>query len=275
MMLLRGVGTYDGYGGFNGIYADWSALSDPIVWDNAANATVQSVGGSSISNVQRLLVKSGAGDDDIRNTAVVTDDEFVTGAGHDTIYAGGGKDRVDAGAGDDFISVVVGSEFADTVHGGYRKRHADCHGRGAGDLALDVQEHVFHGLRRTGCVHGAGRRGVCHHGQRRRGDSGVSLKLNTANGYPGVMMDGIENLSLMANPSDDSLDMLFVIGNGTYNGYAGVDVLYAMEWRKRRYRMEQLGQRHAATGQWLDHQQCRALAGAPARAMTTSAIPPW
>ncbi|HWS25645.1 MAG TPA: Ig-like domain-containing protein, partial [Xanthomonadales bacterium] len=227
MMLLRGVGTYDGYGGFNGIYADWSALSDPIVWDNAANATVQSVGGSSISNVQRLLVKSGAGDDDIRNTAVVTDDEFVTGAGHDTIYAGGGKDRVDAGAGDDFISVVVGSEFADTVHGG------------TGNDTLIVTAVVpetspwmsknmyFTGYDAQGAFTGQAAAGSATMANADAAMSGVSLKLNTANGYPGVMMDGIENLSLMANPSDDSLDMLFVIGNGTYNGYAGVDALYA------------------------------------------------
>jgi len=227
MLLLRGTGTYNGYGGFNGIYADWSALTTPITWNNQADATVQSVGGSSISNVQRLLLKSGAGNDDIRNTAVATDDEFETGAGNDTIYAGQGRDRVDAGAGDDYISVVVGSEFADTVRGGPGTDTLIVTAIVPESAEWQSKNMYFVGYDAQGVVTGQASAGSSTMANADAAISGVSLKLNTGNAYPGVLLEGIENLTLLANPSDDSNDMLFVIGTGTYNGYAGADALYA------------------------------------------------
>ena len=227
MLLLRGTGTYNGYGGFNGMYADWSALATPIVWHNQADATVQSVGGSSISNVQRLLLRSGAGDDDIRNTAVTTDDEFETGAGNDTVYAGQGKDRVDTGAGDDYISVVVGSEFADTVRGGSGTDTLVVTAIVPQSAEWQSKNMYFVGYDAQGAVTGQASAGSSTMANADAALAGVSLKLNTGNAYPGVLLESIENLTLLANPSEDSHDMLFVIGTGTYNGYAGADALYA------------------------------------------------
>ena len=70
-------GRYDGGPGPNdALYADWSAASAPIVWETLANATVQSVDGSRISNVERLLLRTGDGNDNdmLRNAAVSTRD---------------------------------------------------------------------------------------------------------------------------------------------------------------------------------------------------------
>ena len=121
LLIVIGNGRYDGARGTSdALYADWSDAAAPIVWDNLANATVQTVNGSQISNIERLVLRTGTGDDEIRNTVFATNDEIASGDGNDVIDAGAGSDRVDAGAGDDELRLTFANafEFSDWVYGG-------------------------------------------------------------------------------------------------------------------------------------------------------------
>ncbi|NTW56995.1 MAG: calcium-binding protein, partial [Chlorobiaceae bacterium] len=66
--------------------------------------------GSELSGIERLLLQTGSGDDDIRNTKGTTDDYIDTGAGNDTLYGGAGNDTLDGGSG---IDSMVGGAGAD------------------------------------------------------------------------------------------------------------------------------------------------------------------
>ena len=59
--------------------------------------------------MERLLLQTGSGNDNINNTAVNTDDEILTGAGDDLIEAGRGNDVVNGGAGFDTASYASAS----------------------------------------------------------------------------------------------------------------------------------------------------------------------
>lgn len=85
LILSRGTGTVNGGAGTDTLYADWSAATGAIVWDNLASATAQTVNGVTISNIERLQIETGSGHDAITNTRVSTDDYINTGAGNDTI----------------------------------------------------------------------------------------------------------------------------------------------------------------------------------------------
>lgn len=148
--------------------------------------------------------------------------------GTSTIHSGGGKDRVDAGAGDDFVSVVVGSEFADTVHGGDGIDRLLITAVVPDSSPWQSKNMKLVGYDAQGVVT-ASAYPDSSFSRVTQALGGVSFKLNTGNGYPGVSFDGVERLSLVANPSDDSYDLLVVLGVGTDSGGGGTDTLYA-DW---------------------------------------------
>jgi len=125
LLIVQGTGSYDGKAGTDTLYADWSATTTPITWNNDPAATEvvngvtvpksQTVNGSTVTSVERLLLTTGSGDDTLSNTQVATDDVFITGDGNDTINAGDGNDRIEAGAGNDVLNGGAGS---DTMIGG-------------------------------------------------------------------------------------------------------------------------------------------------------------
>ena len=116
LLIVLGTGSYDGKAGSNdALYADWSAATVGITWINNPAGLAQTVNGSSITAIERMLVVTGSGNDNINNTMVYANDEIVTGAGNDTINGGTGSDRVDAGSGDDTLDGGVGT---DTLIGG-------------------------------------------------------------------------------------------------------------------------------------------------------------
>jgi len=102
LIIARGTGNYDGKGGNDAIYADWSATTDAVVWRNTPDQEVV-VNGSVIKGIERLLLKTGSGDDiiDNRKSGVATNDEISTGIGNDTVYGGDGNDTIDGGEGND------------------------------------------------------------------------------------------------------------------------------------------------------------------------------
>jgi len=108
LLVVRGSGgSYDGKGGTDTLYADWSGATTGITWSNSASSTAQTVNGVSIANVERLLVTTGSGADVISNS-VASNDEIVTGAGNDTLDGGAGADILVGGLGND--TYVVDSD---------------------------------------------------------------------------------------------------------------------------------------------------------------------
>jgi Ca2+-binding RTX toxin-like protein len=99
-------------------YADWSATSTDITWDNKP-ASVQVVNGVSLQGMERLLLITGAGDDRLTNVETSFNDDLRTGAGDDFVNPGGGDDHVDTGPGDDTITLSSNYSFTiDVLQGG-------------------------------------------------------------------------------------------------------------------------------------------------------------
>ena len=123
LLIYQSGSSYDGQGGTDTFYADWSEATADITWVNDPIATSQAVNGVTISNVERLLLVTGSGDDKVTNLKVTTNDDISTGAGNDTIDAGGGSDTMIGGLGNDFYAVdssgdvvtELASEGIDTV----------------------------------------------------------------------------------------------------------------------------------------------------------------
>ena len=107
LLIVRGTGnTYDGGGNTDTLYADWSSATNAITWVNAPSTT-QVVNGNTLSDIERMLVTTGSGNDKIDNsyTGNNTNDYIDTGTGNDTIKGGTGVDTLYGGSGDDVISI--------------------------------------------------------------------------------------------------------------------------------------------------------------------------
>ena len=113
-----GHGSCDAPAGVDTLFADWSAAGWPIVWnplDLAAGA--EDVNGSSVAGVERLPLRPGSRDDNLRHAVAVSNDTFECGDGNNTVHACGGDDLIDAQAGNDPTSVRVAAGYGDRVHG--------------------------------------------------------------------------------------------------------------------------------------------------------------
>jgi hypothetical protein len=87
-LLIYQNGTrYYGNDGLDTFFANWSATTTAIVWNNAPD-TVQTVNGVSVSGLERLLIATGSGNDVIKNLNATSDDQIYAGAGNDTIASG-------------------------------------------------------------------------------------------------------------------------------------------------------------------------------------------
>ncbi len=122
LIYLGGI-RYLGGNGTDTFYADWSSTPTLITWNNLPNTT-QTVNGSTVSGLERLLLTTGSGNDKLSNTTVSTDDTFITGAGNDTLNGGAGNDVLTGGTGNDTYVVdttndvitELKSEGIDTVN---------------------------------------------------------------------------------------------------------------------------------------------------------------
>ena len=114
IVYQQGSEYHGGGGGIDTFYANWSGWFNDISWTNtgAARYLTSGVGEAvTVSGMERLLLKTGIGDDYIDNTAFYTNDDFRTGSGDDTIKASQGDDYVDAGEGNDTIDYLVDSHL--------------------------------------------------------------------------------------------------------------------------------------------------------------------
>jgi Ca2+-binding RTX toxin-like protein len=124
LLMVHGTDTtYDGGGGMDTLYANASAATSAITWDNDASKS-HTLNGATFrfSTMEKLLISTGSGNDSIDNTIAATDDYIDTGAGNDTIKAGAGTDTINGGAGDDIIDggagidSLIGGDGSDTYY---------------------------------------------------------------------------------------------------------------------------------------------------------------
>ncbi|WP_306355540.1 DUF4347 domain-containing protein, partial [Phocoenobacter atlanticus] len=99
--------VFNGLGGNDTVYADLSDWTSDIVLTNTQEDRIsitEKDNALSIQNIERLLLKTGSGNDHIDNSINNTNDHIDTGTGDDVITTGGGDDIINAGDGDDIIS---------------------------------------------------------------------------------------------------------------------------------------------------------------------------
>ena len=137
-----GADGYTYYGVYDTFYANWTSATTAITWVNDPSGVDQTVNGVIVSGVERLLISTGSGNDTLNNTAVNTDDVFISGAGADSISAGGGNDSVDSGDGNDSVlagtgdDTVLGGLGDDTLDGGAGSDSINA--GGGNDTLLDI-----------------------------------------------------------------------------------------------------------------------------------------
>jgi Ca2+-binding RTX toxin-like protein len=227
LLMVHGTGTtYDGAGGTDTLYADWSAATNAITWANDPTATSQVVNGVTVSNIERLLVTTGSGNDSIDNsyTGNATDDYIDTGAGNDTIKGGAGTDTLIGGAGNDVITITNG-----TVDGGSGIDTVNITG-----ITTGVAVHTLWAVSDTPTNHLAGwvyyassYADVTTYLGRTTG-AYLQYQANYYAWATQVSLNNVENWSVQAGSSGN--DLLMVHGTGTtYDGAGGTDTLYA-DW---------------------------------------------
>ncbi|MES2942672.1 MAG: DUF4347 domain-containing protein [Pseudomonadota bacterium] len=108
-VALGSQGSFDGGDGEDTFYADWSSASTDISLDNLSTGT-SSANGYSLSNVERLVISTGAGNDHLGNADHDTDDYLDGGAGGDTFLGGAGRDTLIGGTGSDSLDGGVDTD---------------------------------------------------------------------------------------------------------------------------------------------------------------------
>jgi len=220
LLVVQGTGSYDGQGGTDLLYADWSGATAALNLDNTLS-TAHTLNGSTVSNVERLFVKTGSGDDVVSTGNY--DDAIYSGGGNDTISAGAGNDFVDAGAGDDAISTVANSNENDAVSGGSGTDSLGVDFSGNSNGPLDWVGFDTSGTASSWVYSSSSLADI----QTALGGA-VKFGVKAGTSY-GVTFDGVENLSLKASATSNFPDLLVVQGTGVYDGQGGTDLLYA-DW---------------------------------------------
>ncbi|MDP8102103.1 hypothetical protein QJU37_10085, partial [Pasteurella atlantica] len=111
--------VFDGQNGTDTVYADLSGWTQAVTIKDGAADIKQAEGNSlKFTNMERLLLKTGSGNDVIDNSKNSTNDYIDTGAGNDKINTGKGNDIIQAGTGNDEIIVSTLGDATNTLSGG-------------------------------------------------------------------------------------------------------------------------------------------------------------
>ena len=120
------LSAYQGKGGYDTFFADFSSWTEKVEWTNGKNATTSYLSDEAVntlgaihqvkvSGMETLLLLTGSGNDVITQNVTGTNDEFRLGAGNDYASAGDGNDIIYGEEGDD---TIVGGTGNDTIDGG-------------------------------------------------------------------------------------------------------------------------------------------------------------
>jgi hypothetical protein len=119
---------------YDTLWADWSGYSGAVTWINDPAGAALNIGPATVKNIERMLITTGASNDEIDNSKVGnTDDYIATGAGDDIIRLGGGQgvDLIDGGANDDTLHIDA------SALGGYQLQLAGYDASGTLKLQAD------------------------------------------------------------------------------------------------------------------------------------------
>ena len=222
LLISRGSGSdlsYDGGAGTDTFAADYSAETQPILWDNVpdSDAPILLPNGLRVKHMDRLLLKTGAGDDRITNTGVVTDDYLETGAGNDTIDGGGGNDTLYGGDGDDQLSVSTSKDQKALLDGGLGTDTARLNWAGLGDLVMFVND--------SGVTAGSDAETIFRHLSADKFSFG-----SWYSGHYGSERINLASIERLALTGGNGNDLLISRGSGSdlsYDGGAGTDTFAA------------------------------------------------
>jgi len=92
--------TSNGGKGLDTFAADWSGVTNAIDWHDGGTTS----NGFAVSDMERLIITTGSGDDYIQSKHVLSD-FIATGAGNDTIDCAGGADVITTGIGSDTVII--------------------------------------------------------------------------------------------------------------------------------------------------------------------------
>ncbi|WP_287221856.1 DUF4347 domain-containing protein [Prosthecochloris sp.] len=247
LLIYQLGGSYDGQGGTDTFYADWSDRTAAVEWTNGGEA--YTYGDVTVSNIERLLLLTGSGDDVIDNTAFSTSDEVRTGAGDDTISLGIGNDTVAAGEGDDTVSPGKSSDKVDTGAGndtvnvvavrGHAQSDTVDGGSGTDTLNLDYSDEKYsqyntwysrnfdYGVYDAEDVRTT--LGYTSSLTTVQTALGSAVKIVFDGYYTDVHATNFEVINLKGSQSNDLL--IYQLG-GSYDGQGGTDTFYA-DWSDR------------------------------------------
>lgn len=124
VLFMNGT-DYHGGGGHDHIFIDWSTNQNQIHWNSAKseqhfslrdnyNNTLE----TNISGFEQVSIITGSADDTIDLRASYADNEVMTGAGNDRLYAGHGHDTLVGGQGNDLYAVNNQTTIIEQADGG-------------------------------------------------------------------------------------------------------------------------------------------------------------
>jgi Ca2+-binding RTX toxin-like protein len=242
LLIVQGSGNYDGKGGMDTLYADWSSGTSAVTIHNSDLVTVQDFN-TTVINIERWLIKTGSGDDVI-STNNTTGDQIDAGNGNNTITTGDGKDIIDIGTGNDIINAGAGSNIIHTGAGndtismktltGANDSSTISGGTGTDSLSIDYSAFNINVYGLNWTVYDSANKAVSLDAN--SSAAAIQAALSTAitfqvhmGGYNVITFDGIENLSLTSSNFVNFSDLLIVQGTGNYDGKGNGDALYA-DW---------------------------------------------
>jgi Ca2+-binding RTX toxin-like protein len=217
LLIYQNGTTYNGRGGIDTFYADWSAGTTAVVWNNTGSAFTYN--GITVSNVERLLLQTGSGNDVITNTTAATNDDIRTGAGNDTISGGTGADQIDGGSGDDVINIAAVISKS--------QNHQISGGTGNDTLNLDFSaESSFLSYRIDNSADASTYLNSSSSFEWIQTALTTAIKTAFLSSFTNVAMTNIENINLIGTALGD----LLIFQNGSsYDGKGGTDTFY-VDW---------------------------------------------
>ncbi|MDP8052562.1 calcium-binding protein, partial [Pasteurella atlantica] len=195
--------VFNGLGGNDTVYADLSDWTSDIVLTNTQEDRIsitEKDNALSIQNIERLLLKTGSGNDHIDNSINNTNDHIDTGTGDDVITTGGGDDIINAGDGDDTLNGGTGSDILNGGDGNDTASFGDASNGVVVDLTITKSQNTKQG-----------------------NDTLIDIENLQGSNYDDVLTGNTEDNVLKGGAGNDTLRA--GLGNDILNGSVGDDII--------------------------------------------------